>query len=120
MKLKPGTVLRYPYLWKWQSQRQETEGRKIRPVCVLLSVVSPKDNKTHVMLLAISSQPPIDTQNSIQIPETERRRAGLSEWKDAWITISEYNYDVVESSFYFEPDQIALGRFGKAFMTKLA
>lgn len=37
MKLKPGTVLKYPYLWKWQSQRQETEGRKIRQCAFFVS-----------------------------------------------------------------------------------
>lgn len=32
----------------------------------------------------------------------------------------EYNYDIVERSWYIEPDQDILGRFSKSFMVKIA
>lgn len=32
----------------------------------------------------------------------------------------EYNYDIVERSWYIEPDQDILGRFSKPFMVKIA
>jgi hypothetical protein len=44
----------------------------------------------------------------------------LSEVKRAWITVSEYNYDVAERSFYLDPNAPVLGRFSRSFMTQLA
>ena len=118
--LKPGTVITYPYLWRWQAERRETEGRKDRPVCVLAALVSRQDGLTHLALLAVSSQPPGSDQRAVEVPQMECQRAGLSEWKRAWVTISEYNYDIVERSYYLAPDQEPLGRFSKTFMQRLA
>ncbi|PJR12793.1 hypothetical protein [Sinorhizobium meliloti] len=118
--LRVGTVLDYPYLWKREFLSGETEGRKDRPVCVLTAIVSPKDGQTHLALLAISSQPPHRDQQAIEIPETECRRAGLADWKKAWITVSEYNYDIAEKSYYLDTAQAPIGRLGKRFMQRLA
>lgn len=38
----PGQVIDYPYLWAWQDERGETEGRKNRPTCVVVAVRSAK------------------------------------------------------------------------------
>ena len=118
--LRHGAVFTYPYLWKWQFERNETEGRKDRPVCVLLAVVAEQDGLTHLGLLAISSQPPRHGQKAVVIPEMECRRAGLDEWKQGWITVSEYNYDIAERSYYFDPNQQPIGRFSRSFMQRLA
>jgi hypothetical protein len=118
--LKPGAVIIYPYLWRWQDERGETEGRKDRPVSVVLAKQNPKDGATHLVMLAISSQPPRPGRETIEVPEIECRRAGLSAWKQAWITVSEYNYDIVERSYYLEPDQVPLGRFSRPFMMRLS
>lgn len=117
--LKPGAILTYPYLWKWQVERGETEGRKSRPTCVIIALLG-KDGLTHLALLAISSQSPREGQLAIEIPEFERRRAGLSDWKQAWVTVSEYNYDIAEQSYYYDPNLPPIGRFSKQFMQKLA
>ena len=119
-KLMPpnGSVLHYPYLWKWQEERGETEGRKERPVCMMLAI--PRGKQTHLILLAISGTPPRSDQTALVIPPLERRRAGLREWKDGWITVSEYNYDVAETSFYYDPNVEILGQFSKAFLGKIA
>src|SRR5438270_9764875 len=107
--LRSGAVVNYPYLWRWQRDRGETEGRKDRPVCVVLAVR--RDEFTHLALFAISSRAPDGDQIAIEVPEIECKRAGLSEFKRAWITVSEYNYDVAEHSFYLEPNAPLLGRF---------
>ena len=117
--LPPGTVIAYPYLWRWQRERGESEGRKVRPVCVVLSVKSAQ-GLTHLALLAISSRPPGADQIAIEVPEIECRRGGLSDLKRAWITVSEYNYDIVERSFYLDPSEPVLGRFSRSFMMQLA
>jgi hypothetical protein len=113
-----GSVLVYPYLWRWQADKGETEGRKERPVCLLLAV--PSDTVTHVLLLAISSTPPRSDQTALPIPALECRRAGLSDWKEAWITVSEFNYDVAETSYYLDPNAEVLGRFSPGFLSKIA
>ncbi len=86
----------------------------------MVIAVRGRDNLTHLVLLAISSQPPGGEQAALEIPDIERRRAGLSDWRRAWITISEYNYDIAERSWYLDVNQHPLGRFSKPFMIRLA
>jgi len=118
--LPSGTVIHYPYLWRWQRERGETEGRKERPVCIVVAVQNPRDALTHLALLAITSQAPASAQSAIEVPEIECRRAGLSDLKRAWITINEYNYDIAERSYYLDLSRPILGRFSKPFMVRLA
>lgn len=118
-ELRSGDIIAYPYLWRWQRERHETEGRKERPVCVLVAVRGAND-LTHLALLAISSRPPGADQQALEIPEIECRRAGLSEWKRGWLTISEYNYDIAERSWHLDINRPALGRFSKSFMMRVA
>ncbi|MGO7564462.1 hypothetical protein ACC754_34190 [Rhizobium johnstonii] len=54
-EFRPGEVISYPYLWAWQLQRGETEGRKQRPVCVVIAIRNAADGNTHLALLAITS-----------------------------------------------------------------
>lgn len=51
-----GSIIRYAYLWKWQRDNHETEGRKERPVCLTLSL--PHGDQTALIMLAISGTPP--------------------------------------------------------------
>ncbi len=71
-------------------------------------------------LLAITTQPPQAGRSALEIPDIERKRAGLGDLKQSWIMVDEYNYDIVERSWYIEPDQDILGRFSKSFMVKIA
>jgi hypothetical protein len=104
--ISTGDVLpHYPYLWRWQQSRGEEEGRKDRPVCV---AIASKDSSglTHLALLAISGTPPGKEQKALELPPLEIRRIGLKEHKRAWITVSEYNYDILERSFSLQiPDK---------------
>ncbi|MGG7580926.1 hypothetical protein [Rhizobium sp. Nf11,1] len=119
-EFRPGELITYPYLWAWQQQRGETEGRKQRPVCVVIAIRSASDGNTHLVLLAITTQPPQPGRVALEIPDIERRRAGLGDLKQSWIVVDEYNYDIVEHSWYIEPHQQVLGRFSKSFMMKIA
>jgi hypothetical protein len=51
---------------------------------------------------------------AVEVPETERRRAGLDGSVRLWIILDEYNQDIIGQSFYLEPEP-SLGRFSKAF-----
>ncbi len=105
----------YPYLWLWQRDRGETEGRKDRPVCVALAVRS-ADGLTHLALLAITGTPPRSDQVAVELPPLEIRRLGLSEFKQAWIVVSEYNYDILEQSFSLGSSQRDGRRLSPGFL----
>ncbi|WP_371412713.1 hypothetical protein [Agrobacterium sp. LAD9] len=79
-----------------------------------------KGNQTNLILLAISGTPPRADQVALEIPQLECRRARIREWKEAWITVSEFNHDVAETSFYYDPNMEVLGSFSKGFLSKIA
>ncbi|ENN85566.1 hypothetical protein RHSP_06732 [Rhizobium freirei PRF 81] len=115
----PGQVIDCPYLWTWQRERGETEGRKLRPTFVV-AVRGANDGPTHLALLAITTQPPQADRIALEVSDIECRRAGLSDLKRCWIVVDEYNYDVAERSWYKEPDGKPFDRFSKAFVMKIA
>jgi hypothetical protein len=118
--IKPeiGAIWRYPYLWKWQSDRGETEGRKPRPTA-LVAVVPVSERSTHLYLLPITGTEPSSDRDAEEIPTIEIRRANLTEYKRLWIIFDEHNRDVLEASFYFEP-HARIGGFSRAFIKKMA
>jgi hypothetical protein len=73
-----------------------------------------------MVLLAITSRPPNEHHRALEIPDTERRRAGLTRYPRAWVIVSEYNYDIAERSYYYEPGTAPLGTFGMPFLRKVA
>src|SRR5882672_10616057 len=93
-----GSIITYPYLWVAQRDAGESEGRKDRPVCMILNIRDPERDIHHLVLLAISSQLPHSDQAALEIPDTERRRGGLTRYPRAWVVVSEYNYDIAERS----------------------
>ena len=113
-----GDVWRYPYLWSWQAERGETEGRKPRPV-TLAAVVPIRSTKTMLYLLPITSLPPDEDRDTLEIPTTEARRVGLTDEQPLWIILDEHNRDILEQSFHFEPDG-RIGTFSKAFIAQVA
>lgn len=106
-----GEIWRYDYLWRWQHDGGETEGRKRRPVA-LVAVVRRAEG-SFLFLLPITSSPPIGGRLSVEITQMELRRAGLDDIP-SWVMIDEYNFDRLETSYYFDR-RSRVGRFGAAF-----
>jgi hypothetical protein len=71
-----------------------------------------------LVLFPITSQPPSPMRFTVEIPEMEKRRAGLDATLRLWIILDEYNQDSVDRSFYLGPEP-PLGRFSKAFLLPL-
>ena len=113
-KPKIGDIWRYPYLWKREADAGEKGGRRPRPIA-LSAVVPVSEKSTLLYLLPITGTEPTKGQDALEIPATEIRRAGLSEYKRLWIIFDEYNRDELEASFYFEPNA-GIGTFSKAFL----
>jgi hypothetical protein len=115
--LRTGCVIRFPYLWVREAERGETEGRKHRPVAVGVRISKPKGEDL-LVLFPITSQSPTAGRFAVEIPEMEKRRAGLDAALRLWIIFDEYNSDIIGRSFYLEPEP-PLGRFSKAFFLPL-
>ena len=104
-----GQVFDYHYLWKWQADGGETEGRKKRPSCVVIVVTN--DAGHHIMFIApITSKTPEQGRAALEIPETEARRARLDGNLSLWIILDELNADVLEASYTIE-DRSPRGSF---------
>ena len=114
---RTGDIWRYPYLWSWQAERGETEGRKPRPV-TLAAVVPIPGVQTTLYLLPITSLPPDKDRDALEIPATEVRRTGLTDAHPLWIIFDEHNRDILERSYHFEHDG-RIGAFSKAFLAQV-
>ena len=114
---RTGSVIRFPFLWVREAERGETEGRKPRPVAVGVRLARRKGEDV-LVLFPITSQPPSPDRFAAEIPEMEKRRAGLDATLRLWIILDEYNQDTIGQSFYLEPEP-PLGRFSKAFFLPL-
>lgn len=115
--LRTGAVIRFPYLWAREAARGETEGRKPRPAAVGVRIAKPKGEDV-LVLFPITSQEPERGRFAAEIPDMEKRRAGLDTTMRLWVVLDEYNQDVIGRSFYLEPDP-PLGYFSKAFFLPL-
>ncbi|GLS22497.1 hypothetical protein GCM10007874_55150 [Labrys miyagiensis] len=115
--IQSATVVQYPYLWHREAERGELEGRKDRPVAVGVRIPQP-DGVDLLLLFPITSKQPAASQFAAEIPETEKRRAGLSTDIRLWIILEEFNGDRVGRSYYLKPAAV-LGRFSKAFFLPL-
>lgn len=109
-----GDVWSCSYLWRWQHERGETEGRKRRPTAFVATVASADDRRTDLFILAITKSEPGQDRLAIEIPQIERVRAGLAAELRLWIILDEYNHDYLEASFYLEPNG-RIGKFSSAF-----
>ena len=113
-----GLVVRYSFLWPREHDRGEREGRKDRPVCLVVPVnVAPGA----VVVFPITTQDPLPGRIAVAVPETERRRLKLPGDRPCWIMLDEANGDVMPGSFHLVPFEThplryAYGRFSPAFM----
>ena len=114
---KAGEIWDYPYLWAWQDARGETEGRKSRPSAVAVALRK-RDGHTCIYLLAVTTQPPAKARAALEIPDTEKHRAGLSGERRQWVILDEFNRDIFEKSYYLEPGALT-GRFSLRFLRQI-
>ena len=64
------------------------------------------------------NEEPSQDRFAVEIPDIEKRRAGLEQDLRLWIILDEFNIDKIGSSFYLEPDP-PIGAFSKAFFLPL-
>ena len=115
---EPGDVFLCPYLWS-QDHARGIDNPKNRTACLIFKT---KDNAgvTHLVVLAISDQPPDSEQDAVLVPEIELRRGGLDAARPAYVHVSEFNNDVLPFSTSYEPSAVTLGRFSRSFTEHIA
>jgi hypothetical protein len=114
--LSRGDIIDYPYRWADEAASDRApEGAKDRPCCVVLANAR-TDGQTELFLAAISSKPPLSFQVALEVPEIERRRAGLGKYDRAWVYVDEMNRDVLEQSWYVAADVVPIGAFSTKFV----
>jgi hypothetical protein len=111
--LTSGAVIQYQFLWSWQHARGETEGRKARP-----TVVGFRVKIDMLLLFPITTKEPEEGSFFVEVPDHEKRGAGLDELRKSWIVLDEVNIDFVSRSSYLSPD-CELGRFSRNFVLKV-
>ena len=75
--------------------------------------------RTHVVILAIGDVGDVSNGSCIEIPEGEKRRSGLSEFRSAYVQVAEYNVDQTPDSLHYNPASPALGHFSKPFIAQI-
>jgi hypothetical protein len=109
-----GEVLDYNYLWKREAEAGEESGRKARPVCVLLAIGR---NPSRLYLYPITTQRPAADRTAVDIPDIERRRAGLDQ--PSWLILDEFNRTDTDALYDFE-SLTPRGAFSTAFTKTIA
>lgn len=112
-----GDVWIYPFLWSREASRGETGGRKDRPVSLLLLTRTAED-EVEALLVPITSQPSESRTFAIEVPEIEKKRAGLDPQIRLWVIVDEANTDIPARSYYFEPGN-RIGGFSKPFVKQV-
>ncbi|AQT47936.1 hypothetical protein [Bartonella choladocola] len=112
--IRTASIIIYPYLWEHQASKGETEGRKKRPAAVAMRLLQ----NDLLILWPITTKEPSQDRFAVEIPDIEKRRAGLEQDLRLWIILDEFNIDKIGSSFYLEPDP-PIGAFSKAFFLPL-
>ena len=72
----------------------------------------------HLLMAGITDNPRPD-QEAVEVPVTEKRRAGLTVQRPAFVVVSEYNYDVLPHSWNYDPNSTTHGQFSEPFMVQV-
>lgn len=64
--------------------------------------------------MPITTKQPQAENLAIEIPQIEKKRAGLDQDLRQWIILQEFNADTIPGSYVLEPNS-KIGNFGKAF-----
>lgn len=86
---KPANVLSYAYLWAHEAARGEEDGRKQRPVVVVIARAE-VDGNTELLVVPVTTQPPAVPGDAFEIPARVKAHLGLDAER-CWIMVTELN-----------------------------
>ncbi len=85
---EPGLVISYAYLWDYEAQGGQDEGRKDRPCVIALAVQRQQDGETVVTVLPVTHRAPSNSGAAVEIPHAVKKHLGLDEAR-SWVVVSE-------------------------------
>ncbi|MBV7257181.1 hypothetical protein KCG44_10345 [Pacificimonas sp. WHA3] len=86
---EPGETLSYSYLWRYEYEKGIEEGRKDRPVAVIVALTG-NDDKARLFVAPITTQTPDDRSSAIEVPARLKGPAGLDAER-CWVVPNELN-----------------------------
>lgn len=89
VKLEPGLVINYDFLWKDERDKGQTEGKNRPCMIVAIREVDGLDGD-HVYILPITHAPPNPKEFGIEVPRSVANRLGLDDGR-MWIKTHEVN-----------------------------
>lgn len=95
-----GEVYRFNYLWGHEAERGRTGSRKIRKVCLVMQV-----GEWLYLFPFTSLEPkPVEGRDRLylEVPEIEKKRAGLSAEKPSYLILDDYNRVRIDRLYDFE------------------
>lgn len=111
-----GDVWQYEYLWHREHEAGKENARKSRPTALVTTFVD-KTGRTNLFWIPITSKEPINDRFALEVPQMERKRAGLASDMRLWVMAREYNHEFLETSFYIDPNGYQ-GSFSSVFTNK--
>lgn len=84
-----GQIIRYAYLWKREADAGLAEGRKDRPVVIVVAQRR-EGSDIRVVVAPITHTPPSDPGDGLEVPRATCQRVGLDGERN-WIVVSELN-----------------------------
>lgn len=111
-----GDVWQYEYLWHREHEAGKENARKSRPTALVTTYVG-KDGRTNLFWIPITTKEPAKDRLALEVPQIERKRAGLASDLRLWVIADEYNHEFLETSFYIDPNGYQ-GAFSAAFTEK--
>jgi hypothetical protein len=85
---EPGLVISYAYVWDYEAQDGQEEGRKDRPCVIALAVERQPGGETLVTVLPITHRPPDIAAEAVEIPRAVKQQLGLDDDR-SWVVVSE-------------------------------
>lgn len=87
---RAGLVIRYSFLWSHEARKGATEGRKDRPVAIVIAARKTEDGDVRVTVAPVTHEPPKDPDASIEIPTEIAKALGL-DGERHWLRLDELN-----------------------------
>lgn len=108
-----GLVISYSYLWHYESEKGQDEGRKDRP-CVIILAAEQADDGMMVTVVPITHAPPANAAHAHELTPRVKQHLGLDD-QASWVVLNEGNR-FLWPGYDLKPIRGAKGKFDYGFL----
>lgn len=108
-----GLVISYAYLWHYEQEQGQEEGRKDRP-CVIVLAAEQAEDGLMVTVVPVTHTPPADPAHAVELPPAVKAHLGL-DGSPSWVIVSEGNR-FLWPGYDLKPIRGSKGRFDYGFL----